>query len=124
VTGDAPIDELRRALRALTSPVSTQPSLLPDLEMKPDDLAFAFDQACEAVRAGDQELSRSQIDTLDALQARLATMSRDGAEFDPELWTPRAFSTSVHWEHVRSLAAAALEAFGWTTDEGPTTSGA
>ena len=38
-------------------------------------------------------------------------MSRDGAEFDAELWTDAALTGSVHWAEVRTLAAAALAAF-------------
>jgi hypothetical protein len=38
-------------------------------------------------------------------------MSRDGADFDADLWTDEAIRTSVHWRDVRALAAAALAAF-------------
>ena len=39
------------------------------------------------------------------------TMSRDGAEFDPNLWTDAALSSSPQWDDIRRLAAAALELF-------------
>jgi hypothetical protein len=40
-------------------------------------------------------------------------ISREGAEFDLELWTDAALRTSEQWAGVRLLAVAALDAFGW-----------
>jgi hypothetical protein len=40
-------------------------------------------------------------------------MSRDGSEFDVDLWTDAALSTSELWADVRRQALAALDAFGW-----------
>ena len=71
-----------------------------------------FEASLRAVRddrAGD--LSRAQLDALEALGARLAIVSRDGAEFDADLWTDEAVRTSVHWRDVRTLARAALDLF-------------
>jgi hypothetical protein len=36
-------------------------------------------------------------------------MSRDGADFDADLWTDTALRTSEHWAEVRRLASAAIE---------------
>ena len=60
---------------------------------------------------GASELSRAQADALDALGDRLAIVSRDGAEFDADMWTDEAARTSVHWRELRALAKAALDAF-------------
>jgi hypothetical protein len=37
-------------------------------------------------------------------------MSRDGAEFDADIWTDEAVRTSADWADVRRLAAAAVDA--------------
>ena len=43
-------------------------------------------------------------------------MSRDGAEFDADLWTEAALATSEHWADVRRLALSALDAFQWVVN--------
>ena len=48
------------------------------------------------------------------LERKLVTMSRDGAEFDAELWTEAALRNSEHWAEVRVLAQSALEALAHT----------
>lgn len=108
---DACFGELTSSLRALASEPSAQLALFPESMNKADDLASRFDDSSRAVQ--DEyapDLSRAQIDALDAVSRRLATMSRDGAEFDPELWTDDAVRTSPHWRDVRALARAALDA--------------
>ena len=64
------------------------------------------------------DLSRPQRDLLAAIDGKLATISRDGAQFDAELWT-EDLSTSQHWADVRTLATSALEAFGWPVESPP-----
>ncbi len=61
-------------------------------------------------------MSRPQTESLADIDRKLATISREGAEFDLELWTEAALSTSEHWAGVRRLATSALEAFGWTLE--------
>jgi hypothetical protein len=106
------VTELIASLKALASEPSDQLALFPDSINRADDLASRYDDSVRAVYDGcGADLSRAQVETLTALSARLATISRDGAEFDPGLWTDEAVRTSVHWRDVRSLANAALDAF-------------
>ena len=107
-----PLRELTRAIRRLSSAGSGQPALFPDDNVTAGELVRDFDQRASAVRESyDDQLSSSQIESLTALEQKLSTMSRDGAEFDADIWTDDAVRTSEHWEDVRSLAAAALVEF-------------
>lgn len=107
--------QLRWSLQALADAGSGQQSLFPDRRVTADDLAFDFDHWSSFVEGTDAgELTGAQADALAEIRRKLATISRDGAEFDVELWTDAALATSEHWADVRSLAAAALEAFGWS----------
>ena len=103
--------QLTETLRALASEPSDQLALFPDSVTKAGDLAARFDDRVRAL-AEDyaSELSRGQAEALDRLRDQFATMSRDGAEFDADLWTDEAIRTSVHWREVRALAGAALAA--------------
>ena len=103
---------LLASLKALASEPSDQLALFPESTNRVGDLAARFEDSVRAVhdhRAG--ELSRAQADALEALGHRLAIVSRDGAEFDADVWTDEAVRTSVHWRDVRALARAALDAF-------------
>ena len=112
--------QLRWSLQCLAMAGSDQRTLFPDYVVKADELAFDFDHWAFAVHSNyGSDLSSFQTDSLAAIAQKLATISRDGAEFDAELWTETALSTSEHWADVRSLAASALEAFGWPV-ENPT----
>jgi hypothetical protein len=107
-----PVRELMRVLRQLADAGSAQPALFPDEAVSAAELVRDFDQRAQVVRetcAG--ELSASQIDSLTALEDKLSTMARDGAEFDADMWTDDAVRTSEHWAEVRALAAAALAEF-------------
>ena len=107
--------QLRWSLQALATAGSSQRNLFPDHVATADDLAFDFDHWAGVIRGTYEiDLSRLQADALEAIGQKLATMSREGVEFDLELWTETALSTSEHWADVRTLAASALEAFGWT----------
>jgi hypothetical protein len=44
-------------------------------------------------------------------------MSRDGSEFDADLWSPAALTSSEQWAVVRRLAHAALQAFEWPAEQ-------
>jgi hypothetical protein len=111
--------QLKWSLQGLATATSGQRPLFPDSVVTVDELAFDFDHWAFVVRSNYlQDLSRPQADALAAIDRKLATMSRDGAEFAPDLWTEDALTSSVHWGQVRELAALALEAFAWTI-EGP-----
>jgi hypothetical protein len=107
-----PVRELRRVLRQLSDAGSAQPALFPDDAVSAGELVRDFDQRVQVVReACDDELSPAQIESLTALENKLSTMARDGAEFDADIWTDEAVRTSEHWAEVRALAAAALDEF-------------
>ena len=108
---DSCLTQLTATLKALASEPSDQLALFPDSVSRADDLASRFDDARAIFSEYESSLSRPQLDALAALSDRLATISRDGAEFDPGLWTDDAVRTSVHWRDVRALASAALEMF-------------
>jgi hypothetical protein len=106
--------QLKWSLQALAQAGSAQPSLFPEQAPGPDDLAFGFDHWSSLVRdAYLGDLSAAQVTALDAICERLTTMSRDGSEFDVDLWTDAALSTSELWADVRRQALVALDAFGW-----------
>jgi hypothetical protein len=105
---------LRWSLQALQAAGESQRPLFPDGAVSAGDLALDFDHWSAVIRdhyAAD--LSGAQAESLAAIDRKLATMSRDGAEFDVELWTEAALTGSEHWADVRRLASSALEAFGW-----------
>ena len=110
-----PLRALIHVIRRLASAGSAQPTLFPDENVSPGDLVRDFDQRASAVRdANDASLSPSQLDALTVLQNKLTRMSRDGAEFDADIWTDDAVRTSEHWAEIRRLAAATIEEFSQT----------
>ena len=116
--------QLRWSLQSLATAGSDQPTLFPDHVARPDDLAFDYDHWASVIRSEyEAELSRAEVDALAAIDQKLATMTRDGAEFDAELWTEAALTSSEHWADVRRLATLALEAFGWSVEKAPEISG-
>lgn len=111
---------LRWSLQSLAAAGSDQPTLFPEHMMKADELALDFDHWAAFVRSAyEKDLSPAQVDALAAIDRKLSTMSRDGAEFDLDLWTDAAMRTNDQWAEVRVLAAGALEAFGWPLDPTP-----
>ena len=112
-----PVRQLRWSVQALADAGSSQAPLFPDRMTGPEELASTFDQRLAAVQIeGADPLTALQSSSLDALASKLSTMSRDGVEFDAELWTDRALRTSEHWTEVRRLAEAALDAFAAPDD--------
>lgn len=107
-----PLRELIHVIRRLAAAGSGQATLFPDENVSAGDLVRAFDQRALAVRDSyDDRLSVSQLQSLTALEKKLSTMSRDGAEFDADIWTDEAVRTSEEWAEVRTLAAATLDQF-------------
>jgi hypothetical protein len=113
--------QFRRSLQDLAGAGSDQLPLFPDRAAKPDELAWAFEHWVSLIRGTyEPELSEIQAEALAAVERKLKTMSRDGAEFGADLWTDDALRSSEHWLEVRALATAALAAFGWPMEaEGP-----
>jgi hypothetical protein len=116
----ADFKQLRWSLQALAAAGSSQPNLFPDHARKAGELAVDFDRCASLVRAEyERELTRARVDALAAVADKLAVIARDGAEFEVDLWTDEALTSSEHWTDVRRLAAAALEAFGWGVESSP-----
>jgi hypothetical protein len=110
--------DLRWSLRGLALAGADQPTLFADHPVNADDLATGYDRALSVVRENyDGDLLPIQLDALAAIHRKLATMSRDGAEFDLDLWTDAALRTSEHWAEIRTLARTALEAFEWVVED-------
>jgi hypothetical protein len=110
--------QLRRSLHDLAGAGSEQLALFPDRAPKPDELAWAFEHWASIIRGTyETDLSEPEIGSLTAVEEKLKTMSRDGAEFGADLWTDSAVRNSEHWIELRALATAALEAFGWSSEK-------
>ena len=113
-------EQLRRSLQALAISGSAQLALFREYVVKADELALDFDHWFAVLRSNyARELTPRQADALAGIDQKLAIISRDGAEFDVELWTDEALKSSEHWAEVRRLAASALEAFGWAVESLP-----
>lgn len=109
--------QLRWALQELALSGSEQPLLFPDYAANALNLATEFDHWSAVVRTNhESDLSPAQLDALEAIEAKLADMSRDGARFDVEIWTDAALRTSEDWTELRRLAADALAAFEWPVE--------
>jgi hypothetical protein len=107
-----PLRDLAYAIRRLARAGSAQAALFPDENVSATDLVRDFDQCAAVVRElYEDRLTPLQIEALTALDQKLSTMSRDGAEFDADMWTEDAVRTSEHWADVRWLAANAADAF-------------
>jgi hypothetical protein len=105
----AAIVRLERCLEALTATGTEQQPLFPEDESAPETLAAEFDRALSMVqRIAANALTPEQSDALSRVSEKLLLISRDGDEFDADLWTEGAVQTSTHWREVRALAAAAL----------------
>lgn len=109
--------ELMHVIRRLAAAGSGQPALFPDENVSAVELVRDFDKRASVIRESyDDQLSPSQRESLSLLDQKLTTMSKDGAEFDADIWTDDALRTSEHWSEVRGLAAAALDAFNAAND--------
>jgi hypothetical protein len=105
-----PFRELILVIRRLASAGSGQPALFPDVNVSATDLVRDFDQRLSVVREdSEDQLSSRQVESLNLLGQKLSTMSRDGAEFDADIWTDEAVRSSPDWAEVRTLAEAALD---------------
>jgi len=105
-----PFRELILVIRRLACAGSGQPALFPDVNVSATDLVRDFDQRLSVVREdSEDQLSSRQVESLNLLGQKLSTMSRDGAEFDADIWTDEAVRSSPDWAEVRTLAEAALD---------------
>jgi hypothetical protein len=110
-------DALRAAMQALAAPAELQLARFPDFVVKADELALDFDDALLCVRqnrAADVRPEQTAVlSTLDGFITRMSGPAQ------PELWTEDAVRSRPEWAALRSLAAAALQAFGWPADPPP-----
>ena len=112
--------QLKWALQSLAIPAADQRRLFPDWVLKADELALDFNHWASVVEGNyDDALSKEQANALAEVDRKLSAMSRAGADFEPELWTEPALTSSLHWADVRRLATITLEAFGWPVESPP-----
>ncbi|MBA2304733.1 MAG: hypothetical protein H0W08_19160 [Acidobacteria bacterium] len=111
---------LKWSLQALAVPPSEQLALFPDYAAKVDDLAVDFDKWASVIRTNyETDLTSTQTESLTAIERRLSLISRLGTEYDPDIWTEAALGKDEYWAAIRTLAATALEAFGWSVESPP-----
>jgi hypothetical protein len=112
--------QLKWSVQALALRAPEQLVLFPDFVATADELALELDHwATLVLETYRQDLTDAQAESLKALHSKLATMSRDGAEFDADLWTEAAMGSSAHWQEVRALAVSVRDAFGWSVEANP-----
>lgn len=109
--------QLKWSVQALALRAPEQLVLFPDFVATADELALELDHwATLVLETYGPDLTDAQAESVKALHHKLATMSRDGAEFDADLWTEAAMGSSAHWQEVRALAVAVRDAFGWSVE--------
>lgn len=123
MNADAPereshFQQLRRSLEALVASASVQRSLFPEWAVTADELALDFDHWVDVIQSNyEDELEDEQRRSLQAIVDGFASMSRDGAELEADVWSEVAVRSSEAWVSVRHLAGEALRAFGWPVEE-------
>ena len=90
--------------------------MLPRFVCKPDELALDFDVWREVVLNNFRsELSADQMSCIESIDRSLSQLTRMGSE----CWREEAVRQSEEWKHVRTLAANALDSFGWPLETPP-----
>lgn len=110
---------LREEVARLAAPADLQLASLPTFVHRPDELALRFDDAWQPIRAR-LDASETQRAALEALDARLATLSGEANE---AFWTEEAVRSDPRWEGLRDLARNVLRTFGWPSHLPPTDRG-
>jgi hypothetical protein len=109
-------ERLKHSIQLLACSPEIQLKMLPQFVCKADELALDFDHWREvAVGNFRSELTTHQLSCLDAIDSNLSELTRMGSES----WTEDAVRESGKWKAVRTLAAAALESFGWPLNTPP-----
>jgi len=110
------LERLKHSLQPLACPPEIQLKMLPRFVCKADELALDFDLWREVVLSNFRsELSTDQMCCIESIDQSLAQLTRMG----PECWTEEAVRQSEEWKRVRTLAADALDAFGWPLETPP-----
>jgi hypothetical protein len=108
-------ERLKHSIQLLACSSEIQLKMLPQFVCKADELALDFDNWREVALNFRSELTTHQLSCLDAIDSSLSKLTRTG----PESWTEDAVRESGEWKAVRTLAAAALESFGWPLETPP-----
>ena len=110
------LERLKHSLQLLACPPEIQLKMLPRCVCKADELALDFDLWREVVLNNFRsELSAYQMCCIESIDQSLSQLTRMG----PECWTEEAVHQSEEWRRVRTLAADALDAFGWPLETPP-----
>jgi hypothetical protein len=103
-------ERLKCSVQLLACPPEIQLEMLPNFVCKADQLALDFDLWREVVLSNFRsELSTDQMSCIENIDRSLSQLTRVG----PECWTEESLRKSEEWKRVRTLAAAALDSFGW-----------
>jgi len=109
-------ERLKHAVQLLACPPEIQLKMLPRFVCKADELALDFDLWREvALNNFRSELSTDQMSFIESIDQSLSELTRMG----PECWTEEAVRQSEEWKRVRTLAAEALDSFGWPLETPP-----
>jgi len=110
------LERLKHSVQLLACPAEIQLKMLPDSVCKADELALDFDQWREAaLRNFRSELTTDQKSAIDSIDRTLLVLTHMG----PQHWTENAVRKSLEWQRLRTLAAAALDSFGWPLETPP-----
>ena len=113
-------ERLKHAIQLLACPPEIQLKTLPHFVCKADELGLDFDLWREIVlNSFRSEMSTDQLSSIENIDQSLSELTQMG----PEYWTQDAVRQSAEWEHVRTLAAVALESFGWAQEIPPSYTG-
>lgn len=115
--GERVLERLRYALQLLASPAHAQSGHFPTSRVVlTDEMALDFDHWSHCV-ATYWRLSPAQRVQLGRLDDFLSEMS---SSLHHDFWTDEALPSDPRWERARTLAKAALQAFGWPGQLPPT----
>jgi hypothetical protein len=113
---EAIFERLKHSVQLLASSPQIQLQLLPPFVCKADELALDFDHWLEVtLDKYKSDLSLDQLSALKTLDEKMHWLTADGKEH----WTDEAVRNSPQWECIRSIAANALQIFGWAAETPP-----
>ena len=106
-------ERFKHALQLLACPPEIQFGKFPDFTHVPDELALEFENLRMAFEGNFRsELTAEQLSRVELIDECLSRMSK-------ECYRQEAVSNSPEWQHIRRLAAEALNAFGWPLEDPP-----
>lgn len=115
----AVFERLKHSLQALAIDAEEQVSLFPEFVVKTDELVLDFDNwRRTAVGNYGREMQDEQRQSLAALDEHIDAASPSRGT-DRSMWNDDALSSHSFWVTARTLAARALETFGWPVEKPP-----